>query len=597
MATAISVRIPAGKLGTVRVDRTIDVYPASMTNDESNFNSKAATSCIPTMASHRQLTKTTVTASPIPLIIDHNEQEQQNEEEHSYVPITKWIDNTNGNNNNNNKNNNLDDEQMSDIAVIYSLVRHASSRRTSSPPRIIVSPSLTNNNNNNNNSISRPHITKSYVLEAPLTPVVTHTSKQAQIKALSSTRSTINSIPTSTPTSSPSHVNTSLTPPIPPSVRIQSSTSFTSHDRPTIPIVAIKPRPYSFRTPNYSPNEILKIQTNNTTTSTTNNNNTSQSIRSRRSFRTAPRNVIERQISNITGRVSQLHDSFLARLSDLTSNTSNRHRNRSLTSLSSQIVNTHNINETDLRLLQNSSNTRHQRRSVKPRPKSETYDDHHRVNAAGSYAQLTLLGQPKINSTLAQKIIPADNQNGRVSVRTNTQTISVPERSNSTTSTHSISTTVDTKKLKENCERITKQLEKSKADLDRQRAKGPNHNPTKVAFIENQIRQYEQQLNEIKRRLDHVESSIDASPVKSSFNAENLGNQPSTYIESSSSRTSTLSDGISDYKKQNPLSESTTFQMMTVAVPTAPLTTVGSPIQQLKRKLYSGRSETYDLIK
>ncbi|CAF3882877.1 unnamed protein product [Rotaria sp. Silwood2] len=597
MATAISVRIPAGKLGTVRVDRTIDVYPASMTNDESNFNSKAATSCIPTMASHRQLTKTTVTASPIPLIIDHNEQEQQNEEEHSYVPITKWIDNTNGNNNNNNKNNNLDDEQMSDIAVIYSLVRHASSRRTSSPPRIIVSPSLTNNNNNNNNSISRPHITKSYVLEAPLTPVVTHTSKQAQIKALSSTRSTINSIPTSTPTSSPSHVNTSLTPPIPPSVRIQSSTSFTSHDRPTIPIVAIKPRPYSFRTPNYSPNEILKIQTNNTTTSTTNNNNASQSIRSRRSFRTAPRNVIERQISNITGRVSQLHDSFLARLSDLTSNTSNRHRNRSLTSLSSQIVNTHNINETDLRLLQNSSNTRHQRRSVKPRPKSETYDDHHRVNAAGSYAQLTLLGQPKINSTLAQKIIPADNQNGRVSVRTNTQTISVPERSNSTTSTHSISTTVDTKKLKENCERITKQLEKSKADLDRQRAKGPNHNPTKVAFIENQIRQYEQQLNEIKRRLDHVESSIDASPVKSSFNAENLGNQPSTYIESSSSRTSTLSDGISDYKKQNPLSESTTFQMMTVAVPTAPLTTVGSPIQQLKRKLYSGRSETYDLIK
>ncbi|CAF3477049.1 unnamed protein product [Rotaria sordida] len=587
MATAISVRIPAGKLGTVRVDRTIDVYPASITNDENNFNSKSATSCIPTMASHRQLPKTTRTESPIPFIIDHNEQEQQNEE-HCYVPITKWIDNTNGNNNNNNnKNNNLDDEQISDIAVIYSLVRHASKCRTSSPPKIIVSPTSTNNNN-----ISRSNINKSCTLEAPLTPVVTHTSKQAQIKTLSSTRSTINSIPTSTSvsTSTPSYLDTSLSPPIPSSVRIQSSTSFTSHDRPTIPIIAIKPRPYSFRTSNYSQNEISKIQTN------TNNNdtNTSQPVRSRRSFRTAPRNVIERQISNITGRVSQLHDSFLARLSDLTSSTSNRHRNRSLSSIHSQTVNTNNVNETDLRLIQN---TRHQRRSVKPRPKSETYDDHHRVNAAGSYAQLTLLGQPKINPTSTQKIIPADNQNGRVSFRTNTQTISVPERSNSTTSTHSISITVDTKKLKENCERITKQLEKSKADLDRQRAKGPSHNPTKVAFIENQIRQYEQQLNEIKRRLDHVESSIDVSPVKSSFNVENLGNQPNTFIESSSNRTSTLSDGISDCKKQNTLSESTILQMMTVAIPIVPSTTVTSPIQQLKRKLHSGRSENYDLIK
>jgi hypothetical protein len=48
-------------------------------------------------------------------------------------------------------------------------------------------------------------------------------------------------------------------------------------------------------------------------------------------------------------------------------------------------------------------------------------------------------------------------------------------------------------------------FKKSKADLERQRAKGPNHNPTKVAFIENQIRQYEQQLNENKRRLDIIE--------------------------------------------------------------------------------------------
>ena len=78
---------------------------------------------------------------------------------------------------------------------------------------------------------------------------------------------------------------------------------------------------------------------------------------------------------------------------------------------------------------------------------------------AGSYAQLTLLGQPKINSTGTQKIIPADNQNGRVPFRTNTQTISMPERSNSTTSTHSLQTTFDTKKAKENYERLTKQLE------------------------------------------------------------------------------------------------------------------------------------------
>jgi hypothetical protein len=87
-------------------------------------------------------------------------------------------------------------------------------------------------------------------------------------------------------------------------------------------------------------------------------------------------------LSNLTGRVSQLHDSLLARLSDFTSSTSHRQRNRSLTSLHLQTVNTTNLNETELRLTQNLSNpTRHQRRSIKPRPKSETYDDHHRVNA------------------------------------------------------------------------------------------------------------------------------------------------------------------------------------------------------------------------
>ncbi len=49
--------------------------------------------------------------------------------------------------------------------------------------------------------------------------------------------------------------------------------------------------------------------------------------------------------------------------------------------------------------------------------------------------------------------------------------------------------------------------QKSKADLDRQRAKGPNHNLNKISFIENQIRQYEQQLSEIKRRLDLIDVS------------------------------------------------------------------------------------------
>jgi chaperonin cofactor prefoldin len=45
----------------------------------------------------------------------------------------------------------------------------------------------------------------------------------------------------------------------------------------------------------------------------------------------------------------------------------------------------------------------------------------------------------------------------------------------------------------------------SKKELDRQRAKGLSHNPTRIAQLENQIRQYEQQLNEIKRRLESLE--------------------------------------------------------------------------------------------
>ena len=361
MATAVSVRIPAGKLGTVRVDRTIDVYPTSVTTDENDFNNKSPTACLPTMALHRQLPKTAVTASPTPLIIDPSEQYAREGEEprRSYIPITKWVENTNGNNNNNQ----LDDEQMSDIAVIYTLVRHTTTRRTSSP-KILVSPIPTNVH-----CIPRPQIAKSYTLEAPLTPVVTHSSKQAQIKTLSSTR-----IPTSTsaPTSSASYLTTNLIPPVQPSARIQTSTSFTSHDRPSAPSVTIKPRPYSFRS---------AVNPSNESAVTPTSPSSSQSIRSRRSFRAAPRNVIERQISNLTGRVSQLHDSFLARLSDFTSSTSHRQRNRSLTSLHSQAVNASHLTESELRSTQNPSNTRHQRRLIKPRPKSETYDDHHRVNA------------------------------------------------------------------------------------------------------------------------------------------------------------------------------------------------------------------------
>ena len=80
--------------------------------------------------------------------------------------------------------------------------------------------------------------------------------------------------------------------------------------------------------------------------------------------------------------------------------------------------------------------------------------------SAGSYAQLTLLGQPKINPTSNQKIIHTDNQNGRVStIRAQTQTITLPERSNSTLSSNSHTNTLDTKKARDSFDRIAKQLE------------------------------------------------------------------------------------------------------------------------------------------
>jgi hypothetical protein len=285
MSTSLSVRIPAGKLGTVRVDRTADVYPISLTNDQTLLNVKTF---IPKLVLQRHLT-----TIPKPFIIDNPI------EEHSYIPITKW-------NNNNNNNNNSNDEDISDIAVIYSLVRRASTRRTSSP-RLSVIPLSTNFNN------PQAHIAKSYTLEPPLIPIVTHISKQAEIKTLSSTH---------TNTISVSNFSQSTQSPI----RIQTSTSFTSHDRPSLPLISIKPRPYSFR-------------------------NTGRS-------------VFERQISNITERVSQLHETFFSRRS----NTPNQQRNRSLSTF--HTTNT-SINE---------SNTLNIH-SIRPRPKSENYDDHHRINA------------------------------------------------------------------------------------------------------------------------------------------------------------------------------------------------------------------------
>jgi hypothetical protein len=280
MSIPLSVRIPAGKLGTVRVDRTVDVYPTSLINDENILNAKT---CISTLVLQRQLT-----AIPKPLIIENPLDER------SYIPITRWND--------------LNDDDRSDIAVIYSVVRRATTRRTSSP-RLSVFPLSTNFH------IPQAHIAKSYILEPPLVPMVTHISKEAQIKTLSTT--------TTTQTNTISLSNSSqLTPP---TIRIQASTSFTSHDRPSLPLITIKPRPYSFRS--------------------------------------TGRSVLERRISNITERVSQLHETFFSRLS----NSPNQQRNRSLSTFNS--TNTH-INE---------SNTLNIR-VIRPRPKSENYDDHHRIN-------------------------------------------------------------------------------------------------------------------------------------------------------------------------------------------------------------------------
>jgi hypothetical protein len=280
MSTSVSVRIPAGKLGTVRVDRTVDIYSTPIITDEDIFNVK---SYIPTLVLQRQLP-----LIPQTLFIENFD------EEHNYIPKIKW----------NPRSYSDDEEEISDIAVIYSVVRCSTTRRTSSP-RLSIAPLTTNFN------IPPACIAKSYTLEAPLTPIIAHVSKQAQIKTLSSTSSQL----------------------IPPN-RIQTSTSFTSHDRPSIPLIAQKPRPYSFRT--------------------------------------TGRNVFERQISTITERVSQLHDTFFSRLS----HAPHQQRNRSLSTFHSRV--------TDATLSEYKTLHRH---SIRPsRPKSETYDDHHRVNAGKNLA-------------------------------------------------------------------------------------------------------------------------------------------------------------------------------------------------------------------
>ncbi len=72
---------------------------------------------------------------------------------------------------------------------------------------------------------------------------------------------------------------------------------------------------------------------------------------------------------------------------------------------------------------------------------------------AGSYAQLTLLGQSKVNSTTQiPKSIPTDSQNGRIQFRTQS---SSAERSNSIHNTGSL----DIKKARDQYEKILKQLD------------------------------------------------------------------------------------------------------------------------------------------
>lgn len=212
MSSSISLEIPAGKLGTVRIDRTVDVYSTNISSDPTFWN---------------------VQTCEEKILSDDN-------------------------------------DELDDIAVIYSLVRRASTRRASSPRIPVLPLPLTNDN-------SAAQTVKSYTLEPPL----------------------------------PAPMN-----------RISCSNSFSHHDRPSVPLITVKPRPYSFRSPR--------------------------------------RSLIERQISQITERVSQLQETFLSRLT----NAPNRQRNRSLSTFNASVI-----------------PLRSNEYSIKRRPKSETFDDHYRVNS------------------------------------------------------------------------------------------------------------------------------------------------------------------------------------------------------------------------
>ncbi|CAF0873430.1 unnamed protein product [Didymodactylos carnosus] len=523
MATVTAVNCPilfqVGKLGTVRVDRTVDVYPETTKPQQ--------ISARPCSVASRQLiqkapSSTQLVYSATPLNI------QQSKD--SYVPITKWI--AGG-----------EEEQLtnnSDIAVIYSVVRNASIsavKRTSSPKIVAGSSNIPVLTRSKQYVIERPSGDHDYSVNAT---VVTHASKQAQIKSLVTDRSSSTSIQNniSSPLPSPCSSSSSkpvtliptpyLNPSTSPSIRIQTSTSFTSHDRKPLH----QKRPYSFRMctpPNNEPTTPLPATPSPPTTTT---------LR-RRSSRTAPRNVIERQLSNLSGRVSQLHEHFIQRLSDLT-NSSHRQRNRSLTSLHTTSTTSCTTNSSSpVSGILDTSKTSY-RKLVKPRPKSETYDDHHRIvmstvpsppqstvlplnQSAGSYASLTLLSHP-IPKT-SQKLL-ITNQNGSFrsypsEIKRHDSNVS----SLSTTPTNINSTSYsDTKKCRDKYEQSIKQLDvrhKKALRKEYERQKGKN-NLIKVQQLEQQIKQCELQLTKLKKRLDLTEIPHELSSVKPSRSDENI---------------------------------------------------------------------------
>ena len=253
------IRIPTGKLGTVRVDRTVDAYPTSSVNNKMISRKKLYISKL-------ELQRKSTTR-PTPLIIKN----PQDARHYTSIEESNYQIDPN-------------DEDMSDIAVIYSLVRRSSTRRTSTPGlSVLLLPT--------NFNTAQPYEAKSYTLEPPLTSTVTHVSKQAQKRTLSSKVST--NVSSSASKSVPLQIASSA--------GIRASTSFASHDRPSVPTNTIKTRSYSCR-------------------------NTG-------------RNAFERQILNITERVSQVRETLFSR----TSNSPNHRQNRSSSNFHPALTNT-NIN-------------------------------------------------------------------------------------------------------------------------------------------------------------------------------------------------------------------------------------------------------------